>query len=156
MTKALVYLTTHLSAVALGFALGVYLLPIIAAPPAPSTAQVQTHRDAAMFSAQFTRDLRGSDTLHWGEGTVFITRDKIALDGSLAPGPAYVLYLSPEFVEDEASFAKHKDRMIAVADIKTFENFLVDVPHGIDVTQYSSVVVWCEAFSEFITAARFH
>ena len=144
-----------MGAIALGFALGVYLLPIIAAPPAPSIEQVQAHRDAAMFSAQFTRALKGSDTLHWGEGTVYVTRDKIALEGSLAPGPAYVLYLSPEFVDDEASFTRHKDKMVAVADIKTFDNFLVDVPAGIDVTQYSSVVVWCDAFSEFITAARF-
>ena len=155
MTRALVYLITHLGAVALGFALGVYLLPIIAAPPAPSTQQVQAHRDAAMFTAQFTRDLKGSDTFHWGEGTVYVSRDKIALEGGLAPGPAYVLYLSPVFVDDEVSFTQHKDQMVAVADIKTFDNFLLDVPAWIDVTQYSSVVVWCEAFSEFITAAKF-
>jgi hypothetical protein len=39
--------------------------------------------------------------------------------------------------------------------VKTFENFIVPVPDGIDVTRYDTVVVWCETFSMFITAAKY-
>ena len=42
-----------------------------------------------------------------------------------------------------------------VGDIRTFENFVVAVPESVDVSRYRSVVVWCERFSMFITAARY-
>jgi hypothetical protein len=29
------------------------------------------------------------------------------------------------------------------------------VPEGVDVEDYTTVIVWCESFSEFITAARY-
>jgi hypothetical protein len=29
------------------------------------------------------------------------------------------------------------------------------VPADVDPSQYSSVIVWCESFGEFITAARY-
>ena len=45
--------------------------------------------------------------------------------------------------------------MTEIGDVKTFENFLVSVPAGVDINDYSSVIVWCESFGEFITAARY-
>jgi hypothetical protein len=42
-----------------------------------------------------------------------------------------------------------------VADIKTFDSFLVVVPPGVDVSRFNTVVVWCETFSQFITAAKY-
>ena len=37
----------------------------------------------------------------------------------------------------------------------TFENFVVAVPDGIDVAKYDTVLVWCERFGQFITAAKY-
>ena len=108
-----------------------------------------------MFTGQFRRDLRDSDLLHWGEGEVSVGRRRIALAGRLAPGPDYKLYLSPEFVETEADFARLKPQMVRVGDVKTFENFVVAVPDRIDVSRYNTVIVWCEAFGQFISAARY-
>jgi len=31
----------------------------------------------------------------------------------------------------------------------------VQVPPGIDVGKYTTVIVWCESFSQFITAAQY-
>ena len=45
--------------------------------------------------------------------------------------------------------------MVRVGDVRTFENFIVAVPQGIDPANYSAVVVWCEAFGQFITAAPY-
>lgn len=42
-----------------------------------------------------------------------------------------------------------------MGDVKTFENFIVEVPASVDVAKYNTVVVWCEAFSQFITAAKY-
>ncbi|VEG98503.1 Phenylalanyl-tRNA synthetase subunit beta [Aeromonas encheleia] len=79
----------------------------------------------------------------------------ISLMGKLAPGPDYRLYLSPEFVETEADFARLKGQMVQVGSVKTFDNFIVPLPAGIDPARYSSVIVWCETFGQFITTARY-
>ncbi|MGQ2981198.1 MAG: DM13 domain-containing protein, partial [Polaromonas sp.] len=86
---------------------------------------------------------------------VSVGRQAIALMGKVSPGPNYKLYLVPEFVENEAQFLALKSRSQRVGDIKTFENFIVAVPEGVDVAQYSTVLVWCETFSEFISAAKY-
>jgi len=148
-------LISHGMAIAIGFAAGVYTLPILIAPPAPSGDEVSAVAAGAMYSAEFRRDLEGSDALHWGEGTVSIGQNSISLMGNLAPGPDYKLYLSPEFVETEAEFENLKPRMALVGDVKTFNNFLVKVPPDIDPSQYTTVIVWCETFGEFITSAKY-
>lgn len=158
MNKPLLVATHGLAlglGVALGFALGVYALPILIAPPAPSATEVAAQAAAAGFTGRFRRELKDSDALHWGEGTVSVGARSIALAGRLAPGPDYKLYLSPEFVETEAEFKRLKPAMVRVADIKTFDNFIVEVPVGIDVGRYSTVIVWCETFSQFISAAKY-
>ena len=153
--KKLLLLGSHLLAVALGFGLGVYFLPILTAPMAPSAAEVSSQAAQASFQGQFRRDLKDSDALHWGEGTVSVTRASIGLLGELAPGPDYKLYLSPEFVETEADFNRLKGKMARVGDVKTFRNFLVAVPESIDPAHFNTVIVWCETFDQFITAAKY-
>ena len=153
--KKLLLAASHLVALAVGFALGVYALPILIAPPAPSAGEVASQADQALFKGQFRRDLKDSDALHWGEGTVSVGRTSIALAGELAPGPDYKLYLSPEFVETEADFKRLKPGMVRVGDVKTFKNFLVTLPEGVDPARYTTVIVWCETFSQFITAAKY-
>lgn len=148
-------LVSHLVAIAAGFALGVYMLPIIIAPKAPAKDEVAALAKAATYTGTFRRDLKDSDALHWGEGTVSVSSRNIALMGELAPGPDYKLYLSPEFVETEADFHRLRGSMVRVGDVKTFRNFVVQVPEGIDPSRYSAVIVWCEAFSQFITAAKY-
>lgn len=153
--RIVVLLISHLAALVAGFGLGVYLLPIWTAPPAPTQAQVAASTGAALFQGQFRRDLKDSDALHWGEGTVTVGARSIGLVGRLAPGPDYKLYLSPEFVETEADFQLLKPRMVRVGDVRTFDNFVVAVPVSIDPANYNTVIVWCETFSQFITAARY-
>ena len=146
---------THAAALAVGFALGIYLLPIIIAPDAPDAALLEERAQDALFTAEFTRDLRGSDFLHWGEGTVSITPTQIVHEGRLAPGPAYKLYLVNEFVEHEDEFLPVRSAAQLIGDVDSFEGFLLDLPDGVDVSEYTTVLIWCEAFSQFITAARY-
>jgi hypothetical protein len=153
--KKLLLLLTHLAALGVGFALGIYALPILIAPAAPSVAEVGAQVGPPAFTGQFRRDLKDSDALHWGEGTVSVGARSIGLAGRLAPGPDYKLYLSPEFVETEAEFLRLKSRMVRIGDVKTFDNFLVPVPAGVDPAAYTTVIVWCESFRQFITAARY-
>jgi len=153
--RKLLLAATHALALLVGFALGVYLLPILIAPDAPSAAELAGSADSALFHGEFRRNLKDSDALHWGEGRLSVGRGSIALAGRIAPGPDYRLYLSPEFVETEADFKRLKATMAQVGPVKTFDNFIVPVPAAIDVSRYTTAIVWCETFSEFITSAKY-
>jgi hypothetical protein len=151
----LILIVTHGAMLAAGFALGVYLLPILTAPKGPDKEALQATADAALFRGRFDRHLKGSDLVHWGEGEVRVLPDKIAHEGRLAPGPDYKVYLAPEFVDTKEGFLAIKQQSKRIGDVKTFNGFIVDVPAGVDVSAYTTVVVWCEAFSQFISAAKY-
>jgi hypothetical protein len=153
--KKLILVVTHLLAVALGFGLGIYALPILIAPAGPSQAEVAAQASSARYRGEFRRGLKDSDALHWGEGKVFVGPQAVILEGELAPGPDYKLYLSPEFVETEAEFHRLRPAMVRVGDVKTFRNFVVPLPQSVDPNRYSTVIVWCETFGQFITAAKY-
>lgn len=157
--RVLLLAASHLTVLAVGFALGIYALPLLTAPPAPSVAELGAahgaDRAAPRWVGSFRRDLKDSDALHWGEGEVTVSRTHVTLQGELAPGPDYKLYLSPEFVETEADFERLKPRMQRVGDVRTFRNFIVELPEGVDPSRYGTVVVWCESFGQFISAARY-
>ncbi len=153
--KWLIRIGTHAAAVGVGFVLGIYMLPILIAPEGPGEQEVQSAANNSEFTAEFRRDLEDSDALHWGEGTLYVGPDTIALDGQLAPGPDYRLYLSPEFVETEAAFEALRSQMVEVGPVRTFENFMVSVPDSVDPSAFSTAIVWCESFGQFITAAEY-
>ena len=61
----------------------------------------------------------------------------------------------PEFVETEEAFEKVRAKSRQIGDVKSFNGFIVNVPPDVDITKYNTVVVWCESFSEFISAAKY-
>ncbi|MEL7186681.1 MAG: DM13 domain-containing protein [Pseudomonadota bacterium] len=155
LVKTLLLVGTHGVAVGGGFALGIYLLPILTAPESPAVEVVRSTADVAQYKGEFRRDLADSDALHWGEGDLFIGPNSIAFEGRLAPGPDYRLYLSPKFIETEADFEANKSEMVQVGHVRTFENFMVAVPESVDPAKFTTAIVWCEAFGQFITAASY-
>jgi hypothetical protein len=155
MKNKFILVLTHFISLLFGFALGLYLLPILVAPSSSSLADIELNEKESLFQAEFIRDLEGSDFLHWGDARVSISRTQITINGNLAPGPDYKLYLINEFVENEEQFLRIKDNSIFVSDIKSFEDIIVTVPPTVDVTKYRGIVVWCEAFGEFITSAQY-
>ena len=155
MIRRLFLLGTHLAALDIGFAAGIYALPILTAPPAPDAATIRAATTDVLFTARFERGLKGSDFLHWGEGEIRITRDRVAHQGRLAPGPDYRLYLVPRFVETKEEFLAIKAQSRQIAEVKSFNGFLLDIAPRTDLNAYTTLVVWCESFSQFITAARY-
>ncbi len=153
MGKFIRWIITHGIAIIIGFALGVYFLPILTAPPAPEAAKLEEMAAGALYSGELTRDLRGSDFVHWGEGTISVSADQITHQGKLAPGPDYKLYLTKGLVDHEDTF--DRANAVRVGDVKSFSGFILDIPAGIDVNAYGSILIWCEAFGEFITAATY-
>lgn len=153
--RRFVLLLTHLIALALGFGLGVYLLPILTAPPSPDAAILEDMAEDAVYVADLAEDLPGNDFLHWGKGTISVTPTQIVHEGELAPGPDYMVYLVPEFVDHEDGFLPLKDQSQVIGSVKTFQGFALDIPAGVDIDGYTTILIWCEAFSEFIAAAEY-
>lgn len=151
----LILTATHLAMLAIGFAIGIYTLPILTAPRASDTTALQNLGSETLYVGRLVRNLKGSDLLHWGEGEVRISRNQIAHIGRLAPGPDYKLYLAPRFVDTKEAFLVIKDMSVRVGNVKTFSGFIIEVPPSIDVRDYGAVVVWCEAFDQFISAAEY-
>jgi len=150
MRRILILFATHLLALGLGFGLGIYLLPILIAPDDPPVTQVQAAMNDATYRTTFRRDLKGSDAVHWAEGKVSVSATQVAFDGKMGPGPNYKVYLVRDFVDNKADFLKIKAQAQRIGEVKTFNRFLVDVPANVDVDDYTTVVVWCERFSQFM------
>jgi hypothetical protein len=149
------FLITHSIALVLGVALGIYLLPILTAPEGPSLSEVTSSSQESLYKTRFHKEVPGSDFIHWGEGTVSITKTSISLMGSLAPGPDYILYLTKNLVDTSDSFLAIKHESLKVGPIRTFDNFIVPLDESVDLEQYAAIVVWCETFSQFITSASY-
>ena len=110
---------------------------------------------AATYTATFRKDLPGSDAFHWGEGTVSVTPQKIVHQGTLAPGPDYKIYLAPSYVDTDAGFRAIKEQSVQLGSIKSYNGFITEVPAGVNIEDYDTIVIWCEAFGKFITAGKY-
>jgi len=149
------FLITHTITLVLGVMLGIYLLPILTAPAGPTIEEVESASQQAFYKTRFHKSVPGSDLIHWGEGEVFLSKSSISLMGSLAPGPDYFLYLTKNLVDTGDSFLAIKQDSLKVGPIRTFDNFIVPLDESVDLDQYAAIVVWCETFSQFITAANY-
>lgn len=148
-------LASHTAFLAVGFSLGIYLLPIMMARPSPDAATLQALSSEAIYTSEIVEDLRGNDFLHWGSGTISLTSGQIVHEGEIAPGPDYVVYLVPQFVEHEDEFHPLKEASQIIGRVDAFQGFVMDIPDGVEIDNYTTVVVWCETFEEFVLAAQY-
>lgn len=65
--KALLLVASHAAFAATGFAIGIYALPILIAPAAPTAEEIKAATAQTQFTGQFRRDLKDSDALHWAK-----------------------------------------------------------------------------------------
>jgi hypothetical protein len=155
MKKTLLLAATHLAALGVGFGLGVYYLPILVAERAPAATELAAAAKDSAYKATFRKDLPGSDAVHWGTGTISVTPQAIVHQGELAPGPDYKIYLAPSYVDTDEGFRKIKAQSVQLGSIKSYNGFITEVPAGVNIENYDTVVIWCEAFGKFITAGKY-
>ena len=154
--RILFLIFSHGAVLGIGFALGVYFLPILTAPTSANLSQIEQVVANPVYKAEFKKGQRGNDFFHWGEGQLVITNNEIALKGKVAPGPDYKIYLTKKFVEHEDEFLPIKQNALYVADLKVFENFIVPLDKKINFEDYNTILIWCEAFKEFIASAKYN
>ena len=153
----------------MGFAGGIYALPIIIAynnaqqtqSTAPKTKTVMMVNNSTVtnktYTGTFNPDAKDSDFLHRGWGDITISDNTIRFHKNvqLTPGPDYRLYAIQTYTEQESQFLTQKPTAIEIAQIKTFngeQSF--PLPEGMDISKYQAILVWCEAFKQFITVAK--
>ncbi|MGB1394512.1 MAG: DM13 domain-containing protein, partial [Candidatus Puniceispirillaceae bacterium] len=84
---------------------------------------------------------------------IYVSEERIWLDGSIAPGPDYRLHLTKGQYTTRDGFLAARSDALQIAPIKAYKNFSVRVPDGVDIADHDAVIIWCEAFSAFITSA---
>ncbi|MGU9961393.1 MAG: DM13 domain-containing protein [Candidatus Puniceispirillales bacterium WSBS_2018_MAG_OTU23] len=148
----LTLMTMSFGSLVVGFGLGVYFLPIIIADAPADASIVQAASASAERQAMFVRDRKDSDATHYGNGTLFLSSNRVTLEGTVTPGPDYRLYLTPKYVETGDDFRAIKAQSVEIARVKGFENFSYEISQNIDINAYSGVVIWCEKFGKYITS----
>ena len=71
------------------------------------------------------------------------------------PGPEYRLCLAPRYVENEAEFLAIKAQSLKGGPVKPFNGFAFNNVSALGEPAPNNLVIWYEAFGEFITSARF-
>ena len=97
-----------------------------------------------------------SDPIHYGKGRVTVYEGLLYLepDFEVGPGPKYHVYLVPE-AEVLPSTNVAKTMFVDLGRLRAFkgsQNY--EVPVGVDVAKYASVVIWCEQFGVLISPAK--
>jgi hypothetical protein len=143
-----------------GFALGIFVYPYLFL-----TDIVATEKPAPPAAGQPERKVlaRGtflhanpSDPIHWGRGRVTVSEGLLYLepDFEVGPGPKYHVYLVPE-KEVVPSTNVARTMFVDLGRLKAFkgsQNY--EIPAGVEIAKYGSVVVWCEQFGVLISPAR--
>ncbi len=97
-----------------------------------------------------------SDPIHYGKGRVTVYEGLLYLepDFEVGPGPKYHVYLVPE-AEVLPSTNVAKTMFVDLGRLRAFkgsQNY--ELPAGVDVAKYASVVIWCEQFGVLISPAK--
>ena len=155
MDKIVLFTVTHIFVFLIGFSIGIHLFPILTATQSPNIHLLQQAASNARYQARFDRSILGSDILHRGKGQFSITHDSIVMIGKLPPGGDYRLYLVPSPVTNKKEFLAIKQQSAQLQAIDSFNGFIIDIPNNINVDDYTGIVIWCEQFNQFITAAQY-
>jgi hypothetical protein len=136
-----------------GFALGIFFFPYLFPPPPAAERLSETDRSALVASGTFIH-ANPSDPVHWGRGKVSVYEKAVFLepDFEVGPGPKYHVYLVPKANVRENDVAQ--TMFVDLGRLRSFKGSQrYEIPAGVDLAKYPSVVIWCEAFGVLISPA---
>ena len=158
------YLLTFFIALVLGIAggiaLGIFIYPyiflndIVAKEKVPEKPSGEPERKV-LARGMFVH-ANPSDPIHYGKGRVTVYESLLHLepDFEVGPGPKFHVYLVPE-KEVVPSTNVERTMFVDLGRLKAFkgsQNY--EVPAGIEIAKYGSVVIWCEQFGVLISPAK--
>jgi Electron transfer DM13 len=137
-----------------GVALGFFLFPFVFPPPPATETLAAGERTPVVARGTFIHADPG-DPIHYGQGSVTLYQRTVFLeaDFKVGPGPKYHVYLVPKPAVRSA--ADVKDTMfVDLGRLRSFEGSQkYEIPAGLDLGRYPSVVIWCEQFGVLISPA---
>lgn len=156
----LTFLLALLLGIAGGFALGIFAYPyifladIVAGDKVPEKPAGQPQRNV-LARGTFVH-ANPSDPIHYGKGRVTVYEGLLHLepDFEVGPGPKYHVYLVPE-AQVLPSTNVARTMFVDLGRLRAFkgsQNY--DIPVGLDLAKFGSVVVWCEQFGVLISPAK--
>jgi hypothetical protein len=143
-----------------GVALGIFAYPYVFLADVVATEKVQPQPAGQPERKVLARGsfvhVNPSDPIHYGKGKVTVYEGLLFLepDFEVGPGPKYHVYLVPE-KEVVASTNVARTMFVDLGRLKAFkgsQNY--EIPAGVEIGKFGSVVVWCEQFGVLISPAR--
>jgi hypothetical protein len=137
-----------------GVALGFFFFPFVFPPPAATERLTERDRSSLVATGTFIH-ANPSDPVHWGRGNVSVYERVVFLnpDFEVGPGPAYRVYLVPKSAirsSSDLNGVTHVD----LGGLRAFKGSQrYPIPAGVNLKDYPSVIIWCEAFSVLISPA---
>ena len=132
----------------------------ISEPIRSGKSGVMMYSDAVHLNADFATGIlshvKPSDPIRSGKGGVTMYNDAVHLhaDFEVSPGPAYHVYLVPLDTVTLAT-AVDKTMYVDLGPLRAFKGSQVyEIPSGMDLKKYPSVVIWCEQFNALISPAK--
>ena len=137
-----------------GVALGFFLFPFVFPPPAAVERLAEGERASLAANGTFIH-ANPSDPIHWGRGKVSVYERAVFLesDFEVGPGPAFHVYLVPK--ANVRSSDDVKDKMyVDLGRLRAFKGSQrYEIPAGVSLKDYPSVVIWCARFDVLISPA---
>jgi hypothetical protein len=151
---AIIFLVGGILGMGLGFALGIFFFPYLFPPPPAAERLTEADRSVLVATGTFIH-ADPSDSVHYGSGKVSVYEKTVFLepDFNVGPGPKYHVYLVPK-----ANIRRSEDvkgtMFVDLGQLRSFKGSQrYEIPAGVDLKKYASVVIWCEAFSVLISPA---
>ena len=140
---------------AAGFAAGIFVYPYLFLADIVAQEKVESPAARKVLARGEFIHANPSDPIHYGKGRVTVFEGLLHLepDFEVGPGPKYHVYLVPE-TNVLPSTNVERTMFVDLGRLKAFrgsQNF--DVPAGVDVAKFGSVVIWCEQFGVLISPA---
>ncbi|HET9735115.1 MAG TPA: DM13 domain-containing protein [Burkholderiales bacterium] len=152
---ALVFLIGGVLGLAGGFALGIFVYPYLFLADIVATEKVDPQVTSKVLARGEFIHANPQDPIHYGKGRVTVYEGVLHLepDFEVGPGPKYHVYLVPEKnVLPSTNVAR--TMFVDLGRLKAFkgsQNY--EMPAGVDVAKFDSVVIWCEQFGVLISPA---
>ncbi len=139
-----------------GFVIGIFFYPFIFLADIVATEQIENRELKRVVAEGSFIHANPSDPVHYGKGAVTVFNDVVHLGSNfeVGPGPKYKVYLVTAAdikQSDDVKAAGHKD-LGSLRAFKGSQNYTV--PPDLKLSDYKSVVIWCETFGVLISPAK--
>ena len=138
-----------------GVALGFFFFPYVFPPPVAFEQLAATDKASRLVASGTFIHANPSDPVHYGKGRVSVYENAVFLesDFEVGPGPAFHVYLVPK--ASIRSSSDLKDAMfVDLGGLRAFKGSQrYPIPAGVKLSDYKSVIIWCERFGVLISPA---